>query len=138
MGDRGMIGVEFPRNEYEEDLREPAKMIYLYTHWGGSEVAADLARALQHGGDQDPAYLCRRIFEEMRGPFADTSRHFGITPHPVGDAEYAVPIVRWRKMEHFDHRRNWVIKLECVVDYADTTFTADGFVDHYLREEDQP
>jgi hypothetical protein len=56
MGDRGNIRID-----------EKRRSIYLYTHWGGSELEDMLRRAMIRGRDRwdDPAYLARIIFCEM-------------------------------------------------------------------------
>ncbi len=86
MGDRGNIKL-VQRSRRDE---EP-QAIYLYTHWGGSDLPVTLRQALERGRDRwgDDAYLARIIFCEMvRDRWADTSG-FGIsiyTPdneHPV-------------------------------------------------------
>lgn len=64
MGDRGNIIVK-------QNPRESA--IWLYSHWGGCELAQTLRRALaRHQRWDDPPYLTRIIFCEMlRGSGSD-------------------------------------------------------------------
>jgi len=79
MGDRGNIiiqgGSMFPHP------------VYLYTHWGGSELAATIARALDDGRPRwdDPAYLARIIFHTLLdGDTGETG--FGLST-AIGDGE---------------------------------------------------
>lgn len=58
MGDRGNIVL------HDFDVK-----IYLYTHWGGSNIKEVLKKALIKGQGRwtDPAYLHRVIFQELIG-----------------------------------------------------------------------
>jgi len=58
MGDRANIVIE-PEGE--------GSSIYLYSHWGGTDLPETLRRALQRGRDRwdDKPYLTRIIFCEM-------------------------------------------------------------------------
>ncbi|KKL14977.1 hypothetical protein LCGC14_2510200 [marine sediment metagenome] len=64
MGDRGNIVVHG---------------VWLYTHWGGSDIKKDLQKALQrHLRWDDYIYLTRIIFDQMKGnDFGETG--FGIS-----------------------------------------------------------
>ena len=57
MGDRGNIVFQ----EYDNGT------IYMYTHWGGSELPQVVARALDRGRDRwnDEPYLARILFSEL-------------------------------------------------------------------------
>lgn len=57
MGDRANVVV----------VQSDGGRIWLYTHWAGVKLAADLARALKRGRERwdDPSYLARIIFCEM-------------------------------------------------------------------------
>jgi hypothetical protein len=48
-------------------VKEGKHIIYLYTHWGGSDLPETLKDALERGRKRwnDPAYLTRIIFCEM-------------------------------------------------------------------------
>ena len=59
--------------------------VFLYTHWGGTELPETLQAALRRGGDRwtDAPYLRRIIVSEMIGPdrlMATTG--VGIATHP--------------------------------------------------------
>jgi predicted nucleic acid-binding protein len=95
MGDRGNIQVIHPMGS-----------IYLYTHWGGSDVARDLARALDRARDRwdDEMYLTRIIFCEMiRGEEEETTG-YGIGLE-IADNEHEIPIVDVEHEEVFYNDR---------------------------------
>lgn len=72
MGDRGNIKVG---------------KVYLYTHWGGSEIKAILQRALKRRQRwNDEPYLTRIIFCEMLEGDLDGETGFGISTE-IGDNE---------------------------------------------------
>ena len=53
--------------------------VYLYTHWGGTDIPGDVQRALKTGWRwDDTSYLARIIFEEMVGDDRGTETGFGI------------------------------------------------------------
>lgn len=84
MGDRAQIAVQ-----------HGAKRVYLYTHWGGSEIRQTLVAALTRGRDRwdDPEYLTRIIFSEMTKDDWEATTGFGIGLNPHTDNEHHVPIV---------------------------------------------
>lgn len=80
MGDRGNVAVmQYPYDDQD-------KVVYLYTHWGGTELPVVLAEALDsaagRGRWNDPAYLARIIFCRMvRGDEAgETGYGISLTP----------------------------------------------------------
>ncbi len=98
MGDRAQIAV-----------RHGKKLVWLYTHWGGSEIYANLAAALKRGRSRwdDEEYLTRIIFSEMVKDGWEACTGFGIGVGMHGDIEYHVPIVdgeeqmiTWRKCKY--------------------------------------
>lgn len=75
--------------------------VYLYTHWGGSELPIDVAEALRLGKDRwdDPPYLARIIFSHLVGEDWDTNVGYGIDIKPVSDAALPMVIVDlWRQV----------------------------------------
>lgn len=95
MGDRAQIAVKHDK-----------KFIWLYTHWGGSEIYTTLARALRRGRSRwdDCEYLTRVIFSEMVRDDWEAVTGFGIGVSMHGDIEHHVPVVNsekqmitWRK-----------------------------------------
>lgn len=74
MGDRANVVIK----------QSDGARLYLYTHWGGSELPADLARALaKEWRWDDESYLARIILEEMI-PESSRGREtgFGIATSP--------------------------------------------------------
>ena len=86
MGDRGNIVLRFTE-------KGQAKDIYLYTHWGGSEIGERLKSALEAGEDRwdDGPYLGRVIFQALVGD-DDGVTGFGISPF-VCDNEHDFLVV---------------------------------------------
>lgn len=83
MGDRGNIVI---RSQREGD-------VWLYTHWGGSELHNDLHAALSRGRDRwsDPSYLARIVFCQMlHGDLTDTTG-LGISTRK-GDNEHEIVV----------------------------------------------
>lgn len=76
MGDRAMI---------ELVERENAPPLYLYTHWGGSDLALDVQAGLKRGeGRWNDPYLARILFCQMMD--ADDlhgTTGFGISTTPI-------------------------------------------------------
>lgn len=68
--------------------------VYLYTHWGGSELPQTVAYALQRGKGRwtDETYLCRIVFSEMIKAEVLGETGYGISTAPAGDAGYP-PVV---------------------------------------------
>lgn len=91
MGDRGNIVIHG---------------VWLYTHWGGSEIKQDLQKALQrHLRWGDPTYLARIIFDQMKGnDFGEMG--FGISTQAC-DNEYPILIVDCDKQEVREVELNW-------------------------------
>lgn len=79
MGDRANVHV----------VEERGGDIYLYTHWGGTELPATLASALERGRGRwgDESYLTRIIFSEMVKDDLLAETGYGISSYPV-DQEY--------------------------------------------------
>ena len=70
MGDRGNIIV-----------KDGSSKVYLYTHWSGSSLEADLRSALKRGQSRwtDGSYLTRIIFCEMIAGDIEGLTGFGIS-----------------------------------------------------------
>lgn len=81
MGDRANIAVKQSGGKQEDG--SPI-FVYLYSHWGGSELPQILQQALKRGDDRwtDEAYLTRIIFCEMvQDELMDTTG-YGIAVSP--------------------------------------------------------
>lgn len=82
MGDRGNIAIK------SADAR-----IYLYSHWGGSELPNDLKTALaKRWRWDDDAYLARIIFDAMLAGRHDEETGFGIANY-ISDNDSVHPIL---------------------------------------------
>lgn len=86
MGDRGNIILRFKGEKASTD-------IYLYTHWGGSDIGETLKAALKKGEESwdDGPYLGRIIFQQLIGDDNDVTG-FGIAPY-VSDNEHNFLVV---------------------------------------------
>ena len=86
MGDRANIAIKYPQGE----------VIYLYTHWLGSEVEDIVNEAILEGRRlDDPAYFARILFSKMiaRGHEGlDGETGFGIAPY-MPDHDSGNPLV---------------------------------------------
>lgn len=81
MGDRGNIVV---RDHQASD-------VYLYTHWGGSEIALQAQKALKDAPDRwtDAPYLARVAFDRMKGDDVTETTGYGISTG-LCDNEHAI------------------------------------------------
>ena len=68
--------------------------VYLYTHWGGSELPATLQAALKRGEGRwtDPSYLARIIFCEMVAGREQSELGYGIST-AITDNSYPLLVV---------------------------------------------
>jgi hypothetical protein len=68
--------------------------LFLYTHWGGSELPGTLQRALVRGRDRwdDESYLARIIFREMGAGSEEDNTGFGISTY-LTDNEHDLLVV---------------------------------------------
>mgnify|MGYP003135491006 CR=1 FL=1 len=83
MGDRGNIGII-----------QPEGAVFLYAHWGGSDVKQATAQALAKGGECDYTYFTRIAMNELQGDQRGV-KGFGISVGTPCDNEYDIPIVYW-------------------------------------------
>lgn len=90
--------------------------VYLYTHWGGSELPETVATALERGKERwdDPPYLARIIFCEMVRGSNEGLTGFGISgpadrTHGYADIEVDVK-----------HKQVWI---------GGHCWTFDGFIE---------
>jgi hypothetical protein len=88
MGDRANLALQYTSGD-----KKP--VIYLYTHWGGYELATNLAVAIRNakGRWSDDSYLARIIFSNVVTRH-DLETGHGIAPFPMdNDASYPVLVV---------------------------------------------
>lgn len=111
MGDRGQVRL----------VSEGQPDIYLYTHWGATELPTDVGRALRRGSSRwgDDEYLNRIIFSELiqNSVLAETGYGIGTALH--GDV--------WRVVEV--NHTNQTVSLQTVV------FTDDDYTESELKTE---
>ena len=76
MGDRGNIFVK-------DTTYEKSTGVYLYSHWGGSELKETLQTALKKFPDRwtDESYLTRIVFSTMVKDDVDGETGFGISTY---------------------------------------------------------
>lgn len=80
MGDRANIVIDMPDDYKENAVKRP---VYLYTHWGGSELPVTLLHALgRRVRWEDESYLARIIFSEMIKGSERQETGFGISLRP--------------------------------------------------------
>lgn len=83
MGDRGNVYVKNHNGEG----------VYLYSHWGGYDLAETVKRALSRRMRwNDDAYLTRIIFDEMTKGNRDQETGFGISSY-MPDNEYQIIVI---------------------------------------------
>ena len=117
MGDRGNIVLR-----YEENGEGP-KDIYLYTHWGGSELPTTLQTALNRKLRwDDSSYLGRIIFNGLTKGQEDGETGYGISP-TVTDNEHDFLMVELDKQKvsrvHPDSgktKASWTFEEFCELD----------------------
>ena len=86
MGDRANVVI------YQDEENPP---LVLYTHWGGSELAEDVARAIQRREQwNDPSYFARILFCEICPDGATQGRTgFGISVGSLPDNEHLLIVI---------------------------------------------
>jgi len=99
MGDRISVKIE-PTN------------VYLYSHWGGSDMAQTLERALIRGRSRwdDPVYLARIIFSEMIREDIDGLTGYGIDTQDLGDDNSTIVINCDKQTVNGTPLEDWVSK----------------------------
>lgn len=92
MGDRGNVVVM--------QSEDPKDAVWLYTHWNGSNIASDLAKALNKFGKarwDDAPYLTRIIFCQMLPEkYHNEETSWGIGTR-MGDNEHTILVVNTDK-----------------------------------------
>ena len=118
MGDRGNIGiVQHPNGD------DPDRAIYLYAHWGGSELPFVLQVALRRGRDRwdQEGYLTRIIFSSMiRGDLEETVG-YGISTYLL-DNDHPIIYVDVVRQLITVGRRSWTF--DAYVDIAEDELMA--------------
>lgn len=88
MGDRANFG-------FQETAGAP--IVSLYAHWGGHEMMANLAYALDKARPRwnDSGYATRICISQIIGDRWDDELGYGIYVDTLGDNEHSVPLVNW-------------------------------------------
>jgi len=67
--------------------------VYLYTHWGAGSIEEDAKNAIARGVRwDDPEYLTRIIFDQMKGTNTTSELGFGIGTSQHGDIEKLITV----------------------------------------------
>lgn len=87
MGDRSNVCIVQHRG------KEVSGRIYIYSHWGGEQIASDLQAALKKRWRwDDEAYLTRIIYDHIVGESFKTETGFGIATY-LCDNEHPILVV---------------------------------------------
>lgn len=85
MGDRAHVKVQ-----------QSQGVVYLYTHWGGSEmrdsITTGLTRAFEGDRWNDDEYLTRILFDAIKGDDVTSTTGFGISASTPDGVEWIVNI----------------------------------------------
>lgn len=109
MGDRGNIFVK--NTTYEKSTG-----IYLYSHWGGSELKQTLQDALKRTDRwQDEPYLTRVIFSTMIKDHVEGDTGFGISTY-LTDNENDIVMVDTGTQTVTIGKKKWTFKEFCELD----------------------
>ena len=102
MGDRAQVKI------IDNEKEAP---VYLYTHWGGSELENTVKKALRRGRDRwnDPCYLSRIIFSEMIKNDIMGTTGYGICTTEHGDV-HTVITVNCEKQSIQIETKDWKMK----------------------------
>ena len=113
MGDRANIRI---KQQYDETGNATNLYIYLYSHWGGSDLPMVLQMALKKKWRwDDPSYLTRIIFCEMVKDDVAGETGYGIaTSAPDNEHEYIDVDCEAQTVKIGD--KHWTFKQYCEAD----------------------
>jgi hypothetical protein len=116
VGDRGNVTIDF-----ESPTAKIPDLVYLYTHWSGSDLPRIVAAALARGRERwdDDAYLARIIFSEMTKGQEGETTGFGISTTEMDNEN---PIVNVRPNT-------------AQVEYDGQVYTFEGFIAKFGEEK---
>ena len=128
MGDRANIVLNFGPRRCQEDTRD-YDPIYLYTHWGGTEMPHRLAVALKHGEGRwdDVTYLARIIVSQVVLNH-DELTGYGLSPYEC-DNEHKYIHVTLEEQTVTIGEKTWTYK-----EYV--AATTEEINKHYLGEDE--
>lgn len=96
MGDRANLVISYNNTSGAETLKAAiAGALVLYSHWGGSDLGPDLAKALEaaSGRWNDEAYGARIIVSQMVRDGWKSETGFGLLVGDIGDNEQPILLV---------------------------------------------
>ncbi len=90
---------------------QPADL-FLYTHWGGSELPQTVAEALRrgHGRWTDETYLARIVFSQMIAGEVMEETGYGISTSAAGDAGSPPVVIDCDTQEVSIGRKAWTFE----------------------------
>lgn len=100
MGDRANFG-------FRENKDAPT--LFLYGHWAGYEMLAQLAHALEAARPRwnDPAYGTRIAISHMIGTDWASETGWGLSIDSLCDNEHSVPVVDWQAQTVSLYEATW-------------------------------
>lgn len=121
MGDRGNVGIIHPSGH----------VLFLYTHWAGSQLVTDLAQALAVAEPRwdDVAYATRIVISQIIGDQWDNPNGYGLTINTPGDTEQpptATPVVSFGRRTVSLYAPHWGTDVEPAL-----VWTFSEFLDLY-------
>lgn len=126
MGDRGNVRV------VDGDFS-----VYLYSHWGGSDLPFDVQKALaKEWRWTDPAYLTRIIFEVLIEGQEHTETGFGIS-NSICDNEHPIIVVDCDKQQvRLENEDGTPIPLTAISfkDFSAVSATRESLTTWFSRE----
>lgn len=138
MGDRGNIAV----------LQEDGKQVWLYSHWGGSQLKQNIKDGLILASDKqakypqsrwdDEAYLTKIIFCVAIGKENfDKLTGFGISTR-LADNSYPINVVDIPKQRVFTIPESKLVKFQVPLDYEPEKDSVWSFDDYIKAEIQEP
>lgn len=97
MGDRANVAFRFSRDHQESAdkplIKETPGYVWMYTHWGGSDLDKDVRIAIQKATPRwgDPTYATRIALRDLLAPFED--EHGAGVGFGISDNEYSYVLV---------------------------------------------
>jgi hypothetical protein len=72
------------------ELKDSKGSVWLYSHWGGDDKIADLARALAKAEPRwnDTSYAMRIVVSQLVGNEWDSETGFGLSSYETGEESY--------------------------------------------------
>ena len=125
MGDRVNLGIKTSSND----------TIFLYLHYGGSDVHEVLAKAISHAmlRDNDESYFTRILVSRVIDTDWDKQTGVGLSINElstVGDG-YDVPVYDYTNKTISIHQEDWETGTGGVATYASEVYNRDEYLAKY-------